>query len=248
MVKKIPFVLLHCALILAFTSVSASNVPPNVEPQSIKTDVCEAPPPDNFRITSVGSNFISLAWQPAWVGATHTLAVLEKNGSGIWVSLNTLNIVPDTAYTVPNLQPGSEYRFIIATNCTLGEPSVIKAKRDGITLILELTINGRTPLNPVAIDCHNIAYKNYNWVGFKVESTTKEGVKTSSLFEFVPYGDGNAGAGIISKGYIARVDYGNRIVATNEAFRWPTNVNPALAGDNPFRMAYINDDGYIALP
>ncbi len=242
MEKMLHILLLYTALAVSNTTLFAAN---NL-PIDITTDTCYAPAPDSFRITSVSSNFIALAWEPAWVGAEQTLSVLERNPTGAWEVFLPPFTVPGEAYTVGNLTPGVEYRFIIATNCGLGEPSYLKKKIDGITLILELTIGGRNPVNPVSVDCHNIHYLEHEWVGFKVETITKEGIHLSSLFELQPYGDINA-PGFLTHVRIKRVDYPNPIVATNEYGKWPTVSQPVLLGPNPFRMGHKKPDGINSL-
>lgn len=246
MAKKLNIALLFLIISFEANYILASALEPTPETQNYKTDLCDVAAPSNFRITSFSTSFITLAWQPAWDGAAHTLKVLEKNGSGTWVPFRVHSNILDSSFTEINLQSGFEYRFIIGTNCNTGEPSIKEVIRDGITLILELTIGGKTPLNPVAIDCHNIPYKGYDWIGFKVDGQNREGINTSSVFEFQPVTNSNPGSSNenITHGIIKRVDYYNQIVATNEAGRWPTLAQSSLVGNNPFRMALINVDGY----
>jgi hypothetical protein len=57
MAKKIPLLLLCCAVYLASSPVFATNEPVM---QSHKADECNAPAPADFNITSIGGNFIAL--------------------------------------------------------------------------------------------------------------------------------------------------------------------------------------------
>jgi hypothetical protein len=232
-------------VLLFFMALGANNqtlFAANNHSNIILSDTCYAPAPDSFRITSVSSNFIALAWESAWSGAEQTLSVLKRNPTGAWEMFLPPFTVQGEAYTVGNLTPGVEYRFIIATNCGPDEPSSLTKVIDGITLILELTIGGRTPINPVPVDCHNINYLAHEWVGFKVETISKEGQHVSSLFEFQPYGDISS-SGFLTNVRIKRVDYSNPIVATNEEGKWPLIQNPIVLAENPFRMGYKKANG-----
>ncbi|MFN0216715.1 MAG: fibronectin type III domain-containing protein, partial [Saprospiraceae bacterium] len=165
MAKNILLTLFFCGTSLVFTPVFASNEPLLL---GFNQEVCTAPAPDSFRITGIGGDFIALAWNPVWVGAIHTLEVLENDGTGGWIPLDTFPDLPGGSFTVEGLNAGTEYRFILATNCASGETSEIKTIIDGITLIVDLVINGRNPVSPVPIDCAALPL-NKNWVGFKVE-------------------------------------------------------------------------------
>jgi len=245
MERKLHFILLFAAFALNFHPIFAKATFEFGGSNVIISDTCDAPAPDSFRITSVSSNSIALAWEPIWMGAEHSLIIHKKNPTGAWETFLSPFTVQGVSYTAINLTPGSEYRFIIATNCGLDEPSSIKKNIDGIALILELTIAGRNPTNPVPVDCHKIKYLEHEWVGFKVEVYTKAGETISSLFEFLPNGYGPRG---IISGMIMRVDYGNPIVATTDDDVWPTNNQSSVPVKNPFRMGHINDGGITSLP
>jgi len=247
MERKLHFVLLFAAFALNFHPIFAKATFEFGGSNVIISDTCDAPAPDSFRITSVSSNSIALAWEPIWMGAEHSLIIHKKNPTGAWETFLSRFTVQGVSYTAINLTPGSEYRFIIATNCGPDEPSSIKINIDGIALILELTIAGRNPTNPVPVDCHKIKYLEHEWVGFKVETYTKQGELISSLFEVEAYG-GDDSKGFISHGIIKRVDYENPIVATNDSGKWPTNQQSSLFGSNPFRMGHKKNDGIGTIP
>ena len=208
----------------------------------IKADGCTAPAPGSFRITSIGGNFIALAWTPVWVEAAHTLAVLENDGAGGWIALDTIHNVLGSAYTVDGLASGTEYRFIIATNCTSGEPSSLKAIIDGIALILDLAIIGRNPSKPVPVDCSSIPL-DQNWVGFKVEYINS-GISIVNLFEFVITGGNSASNNFFWKAEIRRVFRDHPIVAVDPDDIWPTCTDPIIENvGTSFRMARLFGGG-----
>jgi len=239
MAKKILLTLLFCVTQLALCPVFATCKP---ELQCLQLDMCTAPAPDSFRITSIGGNFIALAWTPAWIGANHTLAVLENDGAGGWVTFDTLLNVPGSSYTVDGLESGTEYRFILATNCPSGEPSELKTIIDGITLIVDLAIIGRNPNKPVAVDCSSIPL-DANWVGFKVEYVSS-GISIANFFEFVVVDGNNASGNFFSKVEIRRVFRDHPIVAIDPDEFWPTCDVPVLLNiSKSFRMARLFGSG-----
>jgi len=241
MSKRLLFALLSSTLPLAFTPVSALNAPTMTKVNDYISDVCSAPPPNNFRITSIGGTFMSLAWQPTWDGAIHSLEVSKKDFSGEWVTQYTLENVPDSTLTVYNLEPGTEWRFRIATKCVDGESSALSDFKDGIALILELTTEGRRPLNPTVIDCNNISLK-HAWIGFRIEYL-QQGISIANLFEFTH--DGSfADSDPFSKLRIKRVNLTHPIVAVNPDGIWPTFFNPILPNvPIPFRIDRLIGDG-----
>jgi len=239
MAKKILLTLLFCVTQLALCPVFATCKP---ELQCLQLDMCTAPAPDSFRITSIGGNFIALAWTPAWIGANHTLAVLENDGAGGWMTFDTFHNVPGSSYTVEGLESGTEYRFILATNCPSGEPSELKTIIDGITLIVDLAIIGRNPNKPVAVDCSSIPL-NANWVGFKVEYESS-GISIANFFEFVIVETNQTSSNFFSKVEIRRVFRDHPIVAINSDNLWPTCDAPLLIDvGTSFRMARLFGSG-----
>jgi len=239
MAKKILLTLLFCVTQLALCPVFATCKP---ELQCLQLDMCTAPAPDSFRITSIGGNFIALAWTPAWIGANHTLAVLENDGAGGWMTFDTFHNVPGSSYTVEGLESGTEYRFILATNCPSGEPSELKTIIDGITLIVDLAIIGRNPNKPVAVDCSSIPL-NANWVGFKVEYESS-GISIANFFEFVIVETNQTSSNFFSKVEIRRVFRDHPIVAIDLFEDWPTCNAPVLFDvGKSFRMARLFGGG-----
>ena len=218
MARNLLFTLLFTLFFLAPVSVFGFSGDSSLRFLLIKGEVCEAPAPDSFRITSIGGNFISLAWTPAWQGATHVLTVSEKNASGGWNTLFVFPNVEGSTYTVDSLKGGKEYRFIIATKCSSGDPSELSASVDGIALIVELTLIGRTPKNPTPVSCHGIEVNKHNWVGFRVA-----GEGESNLFELQVNGVNS-----IPFGYIRRVINENKIVAADIFGFFPSNSNPTI--------------------
>ena len=218
MAKSLLFALLLCALFLTPSSILATSESTSPDKITLNADECTAPPPDSFRATSIGGSFISLAWQPAWVGATHLLVVSEKNSSGEWTVQYTYPNVAGSSFTVTGLESGKQYRFRIATKCPSGDPSELTASFDDHTAIIELTLAGRTPKNPTPINGLGILYQSYHWVGFEVF-----GEGASNLFEvIVNEGSSNPLA------YIKRVVNANPIVAAREDGFFPTDFFPTI--------------------
>lgn len=237
MVKKLNFTLLFTLFVLTFTPVFAlSEHAP--ETDNIEVNACNAPPPDSFRIRSIGSSFVTLDWIPAWNGADHQLSVYIKNTSGDWDSLDTYFSIPDAHYTVHGLEPGSEYRFKIATKCTNGDPSELSAFVDGIVLIIDLAVSGRTPLHPVAVNCEDIPL-NHEWIGFMIECNTCRD-HISTLFEINTLNVNNHENNSFSEVQIKRVETNAQIVAVDEGGFWPTISTPILVDVwNPFRVDHL---------
>lgn len=242
MAKKILFALLFLSTFLQTASLFATKEPiPKVHQVLIGSD-CTAPPPTNFRITSIGGNFIALAWTPAWLDATHTLEVFKNDGLGSWIHLNTLHNVQDSSRTVDNLESGTEYRFVIATNCGSGGPSELKGIIDGITLIVDLVIDGRRPAIPVSVDCENIPL-NFDWVGFKIHYML-EGQRIENFFEFVVVDESSTNNNFFSKVEIRRTFRDNAIVAIDPFDFWPTCIEPVRFDvGSSFKMARLINGG-----
>ncbi len=179
MANKLFFALLFCTLHLTLTPVFAAHGSAPSENASLKNDLCDAPAPDSFRVTSIGSGYANLAWIPAWTGATHTLVVFLQDSSGGWTNLATYLSVPGSSYSIPVSAPGS-YKVLNATNCTSGETSFRNSEVE--FKLIDLTTAGRVPLNPTPVyNCNQIDYLNHKWVGFRVKEKASG---LSNLFEF----------------------------------------------------------------
>jgi hypothetical protein len=202
MAKNFLFALLFTALHLPLHPIMGFHGTLLVETPELKSDECTAPPPDSFRVTERSTNFISLAWEPTWQGATFQLSVSQKNAVGEWEPLLAPPIIQDTFYRVDNLESGKEYRFMLATRCSNGDPGTLQAYKDDGTLILELVLGGRIPINPQIVeDCQNIPL-NYNWVGFRIDYQ-EGGTMVSNFFEYKKYAPvaSAQGATWIMRGY-----------------------------------------------
>ncbi|MBK6996276.1 MAG: fibronectin type III domain-containing protein [Lewinellaceae bacterium] len=213
----------------------AFNGSTNLDASALKTDECTAPPPDNFRVTERSTNFISLAWKPTWYGASYRLSVSQKNASGGWDPLLIpISVVSDTFYTVGNLEPGKEYRFSIATRCNNGDPSVVEGIKDDGTLILELVLGGRIPLDPQPVpDCQNIGL-NHNWIGFRVDYQ-EGGAQISNYFEYKKSSPSTTNQLVT---WIRRGYYDNPPIyaARPHDQLFPTNDVPKVPSISPFKV------------
>jgi len=241
MAKTYLSTLFFCCFFMLQHSVGASNHPFTPKTTKPETSECNAPAPTNFRITSASSNFISLAWSPAWIGATHTLAVLESDGQGGWIGVDTLHNVPDSAFTVDDLTAGQTYRFFLATNCDPDNPSQLKTSIDGITLILDLLIVGRIPMAPKApTDCFDIPL-NVHWSGFQV-SYAEEDEYLENQFE-LGFGGSSANSGFGSFHFLVkRVGLFNPIVAAElNTTDSPDCIEPKIEAEATFKIKrFIN--------
>jgi hypothetical protein len=217
--------LLFLLLLSAFAhSLWATSSPTENAPRPLET--CELPPPDSFHVETIGVGFNTLAWQPILQGATHTLVVLEAPGnSNNWTPIDTIYNLVNT-HTVTNLQSTSRYQFKIATNCSGGDPSTLFAIIDGITLILELDISGRVPINPEPVPCSNIDLSAHEWVGFSITYAPSQGIVLTNLFEIVRNeGDIIVGNSSVAKYTIKRVVTEHVLVAAEKVGHlWPTPI------------------------
>jgi hypothetical protein len=119
MANNLLFSLFFSILQLIAAPIFAPDDLKSSDEKSLTSDDCSAPAPDSFRVTTEGVHFVSLAWHPMWVGATHTLTQLKKVvGTEAWVPVDTFLNIPGGSFTVTNLEYGSKYRFVIATNCS----------------------------------------------------------------------------------------------------------------------------------
>lgn len=205
------FVLLFSANVRAnagdFTTFPAENL-----------EVCDAPPPDSFRVTSIGSTFVTLAWTPAWQGALHFIELKKQDGNGNWNADRIFYDVPGAGIFIDSLEAGQKYQASIATKCIDGGVGILSPPVEIISLIVDLTIVGRVPKDPKPILCENIPYNNYEWLGFRVSRPGQ-----SSMFEVrIP-------AGGYPYAYIDRVlPMSGNIVATNSSNTYPNAIQPIV--------------------
>lgn len=217
-------------LLLIFVLLISTNLRANVSnlPTSpTETNVlCEAPPPDSFRITNYGGTFFALAWEPTWVGALHLLELKRQDASGNWIAERVFDNVPGDNFLIDSLIPGRHYRVYISTKCGNGDPSIFTVHADG-GVIVELTLGGRTPKNPKVISCENISYDNFEWVGFRIAVGGLSRLFEVNLNEqgFSPYA------------YIRRISTQTDIVAVDGDGDYPIISNPALENVSiPFQL------------
>jgi hypothetical protein len=255
MAKKILLSLLSGIFFLVFsTSLGASN-PSQTTLSTYRAATCELPAPDSLRITSVGGDFIALAWQPISPDALHTLVVLEETGGGSWTNHSTYTGLGGDNHTVDGLEAGQKYRFILATECGEGDPSTLTAIIDGITLIIDLILTDRIPENPTPFaSCQNIPYSNYNWVGFKI---THNYTGISNFFE-VDVVEPFMGTELFA--LVKRPSYGNPIVAIRSDGNFPLPNDPivdfvfvpftirSFISSNPIDIGSINLTGSSGAP
>jgi Secretion system C-terminal sorting domain/Fibronectin type III domain len=223
---------LQCfSAIIFFNTVFAAHGCGNPEKNILVAEICDAPAPDSFRITSIGGTFITLSWKPAWEGANHIIYVSKKTSSGGWAAQFILPNVSGNTITVDSLEGGKDYRFRIATKCPSGDPSELTAFVDDHTAIVELTLIGRNPKNPKPINCIGIPYQSYKWVGFMVS-----GEGESNFFEVQVNDDSNN-----PLAYIRRVVTANPIVAVDQTGNFPNNFQPIIPDvPAPFGMVRLS--------
>lgn len=188
---------------------------------------CNLPAPDSFRITQTGGEFINLAWKPVFPGATHQLTIMESDGAGGYVTILVENHVPGDTYIADDLLPGTGYRFVLATKCPSGDPSEVKTIIDGITLIVDLTILGRQPVNPSPTSTCEYIPLGYNWVGFKVIGLDGDEFIESD-FELVFTNDALINSNFNPRVKVKRVGLFNQIVASDEFDIYPKCNEPTL--------------------
>ncbi|HLP94670.1 MAG TPA: hypothetical protein VK168_11575 [Saprospiraceae bacterium] len=183
-----------------------------------QAESCDAPAPDSFRITTVGGSFISLKWKPvAGVNAYFLLVSLQDSAGG-WIPNQVFPNITDTLITVDGLEGGKKYQFKISSKCPNGDVSGLTSIVDGIALIVDLTINGRTPVNPQPISGSGIPYQSLHWLGFRVS-----GEGASGLFE-VQINDTTDQP----LGWVRRVNLTDKIVAVNYIGEFPNQFFPVI--------------------
>ncbi len=222
--------------IFTLTLAIASGLPNTPNAKFCAAEVCEAPPPDSLRVTSIGGTSVSLAWVPAWPGATHLLTVSQLDSIGEWVPVIIFDNVSGSTLTVDSLSSGKEYRIRMATKCPNGESSEFTTSVDFLTSIVELTLAGRTPQNPTPIGCTGIEYQSHHWLGFRVS-----GPGASNIFEVVVNEESDS-----PLAYIRRVFTANTIVAVGPGNLFPTPIIPLVENvPLPFKMIRVNTEENI---
>ncbi len=236
MIKFFYFLSVSCVFLLDFTPAFAFEKHGPINKVPTNEIQCNTPPPDSFRITSASTNFISLEWKQAFVEDTYTMTILKKNSFGDWTPVFSNLNINGNSYVFNTQDPGgTEYRFRLATNCSPGDPSQLVSNVDGINLIIELVLGGRTPINPIVVGCTKIPLNTYAWVGFKVTHFIKGG-SISNLFE-VAEEDG----ALMSSPATIRIKRvspfpQNPIVATNDDGIYPQVPNMPVPASSPFYM------------
>lgn len=216
--KNLFFTLIFVWGLIAVAGAETTNPSNGENPDVCWT--CNAPPPDSFRAVTIGGTYFELAWKPAWPGALHYLTIEEQDGNAQWISKFVFPNVSGNHFTVTGLNSGRYYRFRIATKCGNGEPSELSASFDDRSTILELTLAGRVPVDPVPISGVNIPYGKFNWVGFQISDG-----ENSNLFEVEVSSNNSPDA------YIRKVFDPNNIVAGKFALPsiiYPTILKPVI--------------------
>jgi len=205
---KLILLFLGCIFYALIPVTHAKGTDPTVISKS-KSFFCDAPAPNNFHVASMTGDMVNLAWSPAWPDAKHTLVILSEDSLGGWVNHLIYWSVPGSSYSVSGLPSGS-YKARISTECdSSAERSIYTAEVE--FKIIELTTNGRVPVNPVPADgCEGIAM-SHNWVGFKV---SKIGGGGSNFFEITSGGQ-------VKRAYNPVEPH--QIVAADNDWNWPTN-------------------------
>lgn len=206
-------------------------------------ETCEAPPPDSLRVTVKGTHFMVLEWKPAFEGADHFLEVFEQTEEGDWELYQTYESVVTASKRVDGLLPGKRYRFKVATKCGTNDPSVFSAYIDDSTLILELTLGGRRPIEPqVKSDCEPLEYLNpqNEWVGYRI-SYVQNGALIQNFFEFVS-SEENGGEAPQLRRFVTY----NPIVAADGGNNFPTEIEPShdVSENEYVKMGTVGPQGF----
>lgn len=214
MAKKVLFLAMLC--ILSHTLFAMDWLrSPLVEP-------CQAPAPDSFRVTEIIAGDVQLAWSPAWLGAIHTLKIMQADSNGAWGAIQLYSNVPDSTFTLFGLEAGV-YRALLSTNCDWNQPSQVE--KDLRFKIIDLVVGGRVPISPSIVEgCTPIQMADHKWVGFRVRDLA---TGVSNIFEFT-YEDG-------VKPTIKRVG-NDLLVATDYNDNYPQG-GLSYNSFNPVRMA-----------
>jgi hypothetical protein len=205
-------------------------------------DECNAPAPEDFRKVSEGPGYVTLAWEPVESGATHLLTVSEVLADGSEVIVQTFDGISAVTKKVEGLKHRTRYKFRIYTRCADGTPSLIPSEVDIITLIIELTLAGRKPVNPQPIHCTGIDYQNpdYEWIGFRLQRVKGDKLLYENYFEFERQG---VAGELVS---IKRADANNRLVVANDiGNQWPNFITQTVTTLNPMKAAEVDETGQV---
>lgn len=212
----------------------------NVHPERIGG--CNAAPPDSLRITSLSSNSVSLAWVPIWEDATHRLIIFKRSETQEWSPIDTIENAPGSTITLDDLDLDIEHKVSISTNCSINDPSELQTSIDHITLIIDLTLAGLTPINPTPVSCDNIPL-NYPWIGFRI-TYNSPGFQVSNIFEIREFLDGDNNNGAPTHFEIKRVGINNPIVAVDFDGTYPTQLDDNIPNvEIPFRVDRLFGNG-----
>ena len=151
--SKLFFSALFFTIIGSFNNVWGFNQPNLGFNMTVDTVICDAPPADSFRVTGRGPDFVSLAWHPATGVTSHTLvAQIRLNPTSTWISIDTLYNVVGASAVVTGIGFDKDCRFLLYSNCRPNMPGVVPAELFCDKIVLDLTVSGRTPENPRAVN------------------------------------------------------------------------------------------------
>jgi hypothetical protein len=199
----------------------------------VSSDECNAPAPGNFRKTAEGPGYVTLGWEPVESGASHLLTVSEVLADGSETLVYTFDGISAVTKKVDGLKQRTRYKFKIYTKCADGNPSLIPSEVDIITLIIELTLAGRKPVNPQPVGCSGIDYQNpeYDWIGFRLQKVKGDVILQENFFEFQREGE------LVS---IKRAETDNVLVAANHlGDDYPDQTYTEIKTNIPFRAAEL---------
>lgn len=204
-------------------------------------DECNAPAPGNFRKTAEGPGYVTLGWEPVESGASHLLTVSEVLADGSETLVYTFDGISAVTKKVEGLKQRTRYKFRIYTKCADGSPSLIPSEVDIITLIIELTLAGRKPVNPQPVGCMGIDYQNpeYDWIGFRLQKVKGDVILQENFFEFQKEGE------LVS---IKRAETNNVLVAANHlGDDYPDQTYTEIKTNIPFRAAELLEGDQIEI-
>ncbi|MCB0525775.1 MAG: T9SS type A sorting domain-containing protein, partial [Saprospiraceae bacterium] len=220
--------------LITITSLSASNATLELHEYVTQEEYCNLPAPDSFNIISRSYDLIELVWVPISVDVTHTLEVYTKlDSSSAWELYDTYSDLSSNSFSLNGVGLDSYCRFVLATNCSTGEPSELNTILELDKIIIEVTVPGRIPINPTPINCSQINLNNYEWVGFGVSEniigSSKSGVE--HYFEFTKVGDDRV--------QIRRVLTEGEVVACNNGHFYPRFSGQIIYVSYPFLITKI---------